>query len=61
MASKGKSKRETIKLVSTEGSGAEKAYPYFTQKNKANTPDKLRIKKYNKKLRRHVEYKEEKV
>ncbi len=56
-----KSKREKIKLVSTEGEGTAKAFPYTTWKNKANTQGKLQIKKYNKILRKHVIYKEEKI
>ena len=31
---------------------------YLTQKNKRNTPDKLELKKYSKKLRKHVIFKE---
>ena len=57
MASKKSNAREKIKLVSTEGTGEY----YTTVKNKKNTTDKLRIKKYDKKLRKHVEFKEEKV
>lgn len=55
MASKGP--REKVKLVCTEGTG----HYYTTTKNKRNTPDKMRIKKYNPVLRKHVEYKEEKI
>ena len=57
MASKKSNAREKIKLVSTEGTGVY----YTTHKNKKNTTDKLRIKKYDKKLRKHVEFKEEKI
>jgi large subunit ribosomal protein L33 len=31
---------------------------YITQKNKVNTSEKLQIKKYNPKLKKHVLYKE---
>jgi large subunit ribosomal protein L33 len=31
---------------------------YLTSKNKRNTPDKLELKKYSKKLRKHVTFKE---
>lgn len=31
---------------------------YITQKNKVNTPEKLQIKKYNPKLKKHTLYKE---
>jgi len=57
MASKKYNAREIIKLVSTEGTGEY----YTTLKNIKNTTDKMRIKKYDKKLRKHVVFKEEKV
>jgi large subunit ribosomal protein L33 len=47
--------RELIRLKSTES-----PHCYFTKKNKRNTPDKLEIKKYDPKLRKHVPYKEQK-
>ena len=31
---------------------------YVTQKNRVNTPDKIQIKKYNPKLRKHTLHKE---
>ena len=34
---------------------------YSTMKNKRNTPDKLRFKKYDPKARKHVTYKETKL
>ena len=49
--------REKIKLVSTAGTG----YYYTTDKNKRNTPDKLVFKKYDPKVRQHVEFKEAKI
>ena len=49
--------REKIKLVSTAGTG----YYYTTDKNKRNTPDKLAFKKYDPKVRKHVEFKEAKI
>lgn len=52
-----KSNREKVKLVSEEGTGEY----YTTDKNKRNTPDKLRFKKYDKKLRKHVMFKEDKI
>jgi len=52
-----KSGRELIRLVSTEGTG----YFYTTTKNKQRTPGKLRMKKYDPKLRKHVEFKESKI
>lgn len=49
--------REKIKLVSTAGTG----YFYTTTKNKRTNPDKIRIKKYDPKVRKHVEFVEEKM
>jgi large subunit ribosomal protein L33 len=50
-----KGARENIKLRSTESS---EIYP--TRKNKRNTPERLELKKFDKKLRRHVIFKETK-
>lgn len=50
-----KGARETIKLKSSESSEY-----YWTKKNKRNTTDRLELKKYDKKLRRHVTFKEAK-
>lgn len=50
-------KREKIKLVSSAGTG----YFYTTIKNRKNTPDKLRLKKYDPKIRQHVEFVESKI
>lgn len=55
MASKGG--RDKIKLVSTADTG----HFYTTTKNKKTTPDKLEIKKYDPKARKHVTYKETKL
>ena len=55
MAKKGA--REKIKLESTAGTG----FFYTSRKNKQNTPDKLEIKKYDPKARKHVMYKEGKI
>ena len=49
--------REKVKLVSTAGTG----YFYTTDKNKRTTPDKLSFKKYDPKVRKHVEFKEAKI
>jgi large subunit ribosomal protein L33 len=49
--------RDKIKLVSTAGTG----HFYTTTKNKRSTPDKLTFKKYDPKIRKHVEYKEAKI
>ena len=49
--------REKIKLESTAGTG----HFYTTTKNKRTKPEKLEIKKFNPKARKHVLYKETKV
>lgn len=49
--------REKIKLVSSAGTG----YFYTTTKNKRSTPDKLKIKKYDPVVRKHVEFVEKKI
>lgn len=46
--------RPVIKLVSTAGTG----YTYVTTKNRRNTPDRLVIKKFDPRVRRHVDFKE---
>ena len=53
MAKKGA--REQIRLKSTQSSET-----YWTYKNKRNSPDRLELRKYDKKLRRHVSFKEAK-
>lgn len=55
MASKGA--REKVKLVSSAGTG----FYYTTIKNKRNTPDKMRLKKYDPVVRQHVEFVEAKI
>ncbi len=55
--SEGSSRRDKIKLVSTAGTG----HFYTTPKNKKTTPDKLEIKKFDPKARKHVAYKETKL
>ena len=49
--------REKIRMVSTADTG----FFYTTYKNKRNTPDKLEIKKYAPKARKHVTFKEAKI
>ena len=46
-----------IKLVSSAGTG----YFYTTKKNPRNTTEKLSLKKYDPKVRKHVEFKEAKI
>lgn len=54
MASKG---RDKIKLESTAGTG----HFYTTDKNKRTMPEKMEIKKFDPKARKHVIYKETKI
>ena len=49
--------REKIKLESTAGTG----HFYTTTKNKKTSSEKLRMKKYDPKVRQHVEFVEEKL
>lgn len=49
--------REKIKLVSSEGTG----HFYTTEKNKKNTIDKIKIKKFDPVARKHTIYKESKI
>lgn len=44
-----------IKLRSTAGTG----YTYATTKNKRNDPDRLVVRKYDPRIRRHVEFRED--
>ncbi len=55
MAKKGE-KRKIIGLVSVES--GERIY--YTTKNTMNTPEKLTLRKYSPKLRRHVQFTETK-
>ena len=48
-------KRPIIKLRSTAGTG----YTYVTTKNKANTRERVELKKYDPVIRKHVVFKEE--
>ncbi|HIA93573.1 MAG: 50S ribosomal protein L33 [Colwellia sp.] len=49
--------REKIKLVSTAKTG----HYYTTTKNKRQHPDKVEIKKFDPRIRKHVLYKEAKI
>jgi large subunit ribosomal protein L33 len=49
--------REKIKLVSSAGTG----HYYTTDKNKRLHPEKMEVKKYDPKVRKHVIYKESKI
>ncbi|MDO5081076.1 50S ribosomal protein L33 [Buchananella hordeovulneris] len=52
MAKKGTDIRPKITLQSSAGTG----YRYITTKNRRNTPDRMRIRKYDPIVRRHVEF-----
>ena len=52
----GNSKREIIQLESTEGTG----YRYTITKNKRLHPERVELRKYDPKLRKHVLFKETK-
>jgi large subunit ribosomal protein L33 len=47
--------RPIIKLRSTAGTG----YTYVTRKNRRNDPDRLVLRKYDPKARRHVDFRED--
>ncbi|SEA58287.1 large subunit ribosomal protein L33 [Bowdeniella nasicola] len=47
--------RPKIKLKSTAGTG----FTYITTKSRRNTPDRLVVKKYDPRVRRHVDFREE--
>ncbi len=49
--------KNTIKLVSSAGTG----HFYVTKKNPKKATEKLALKKYDPKVRKHVEYKEGKI
>jgi len=49
--------RDKIKLLSTAGTG----HFYTTSNNKRPHPEKLEVKKYDPKARKHVNYKEAKI
>ncbi len=51
------SAREKIRLVSSAGTG----HFYTTTKNKRNHPEKMKIKKFDPRVRKHVIYKEAKI
>lgn len=48
-------KRPIIKLRSTAGTGVT----YVTRKNKLNTRERLELKKYDPRVRKHVLFREE--
>ena len=48
---------QKIKMESTAGTGT----CYYTKKNTKNHPEKLEANRYDKKLRKHVAFKETKI
>ena len=51
------SAREKIRLVSSAGTG----HFYTTTKNQRTHPEKMQVKKYDPRVRKHVIYKESKI
>lgn len=49
--------RELIRLVSSAGTG----YEYVTSKDKRKMPGKLTLKKYDPRIRKHVDFVEQKM
>jgi large subunit ribosomal protein L33 len=47
--------RPIVKLRSAAGTG----YTYLTRENRRNDPDRLRLRKYDPMIRRHVEFRQE--
>lgn len=54
MASKASDVRPVIKLKSSAGTG----FFYYTRKNRRNTPDRLRLMKFDPIVKRKVEFTE---
>ncbi|MGI9330459.1 MAG: 50S ribosomal protein L33 [Gammaproteobacteria bacterium] len=52
-----KGNRDKIKLVSSADTG----HYYTTTKNKKTHPEKLEVKKFDPRVRKHVTYKEAKI
>lgn len=55
MASRSTENRPIVKLRSTAGTG----FTYVTRKNRRNDPDRLVLRKYDPRIRRHVDFREE--
>ena len=47
--------RPTVRLRSTAGTG----FTYVTRKSRRNDPDRLVLRKYDPRVRHHVEFREE--
>jgi len=65
MAKKGPRQMIMLRSTATHEEGDKQGQPtghqYYTQKNTRNTPDKLKIKRYDPIARKHVEYTESKI
>lgn len=55
MAKRGSDVRPIVKLRSTAGTG----FTYVTRKNRRNDPDRLELRKFDPRVRRHVVFREE--
>jgi large subunit ribosomal protein L33 len=55
MAARGNHLRPKVKMRSTGGTG----YTYVTTKSRRSDQDRLVLRKYDPRLRRHVEFREE--
>ncbi|WP_244927933.1 50S ribosomal protein L33 [Nocardioides sp. W7] len=55
MSRKGSDLRPIVKLRSTAGTG----YTYVTKKNRRNDPERLVLRRYDPRVRRHVDFREE--
>ena len=55
MAKRSNDLRPIVKLRSTAGTG----FTYVTRKNRRNDPDRLVLRKYDPRIRRHAEFREE--
>ncbi|MEM1417843.1 MAG: 50S ribosomal protein L33 [Myxococcota bacterium] len=49
--------RDKIRMISSAGTG----YTYYTTKNKRTMPGKLKLKKFDPRARKHVEFVEAKM
>jgi large subunit ribosomal protein L33 len=55
MARRGNDLRPVVKLRSAAATGTT----YVTRKNRRNDPDRLVLRKYDPRIRRHVDFREE--
>lgn len=55
MVRRGNDLRPIVKLRSTAGTG----HTYVTRKNRRNDPDRMVLRKYDPRVRRHVDFREE--